>query len=115
MPSPRTEELRVRAAPPLPSAVAFRRCLKESPTPRHLNLDRLRHQAVPLEAAHRRESDIVVVPLLVEGNDNANAVGDMIDMSYSPGGALGCTFFPEALDVAAQFNGSALDRDADLR
>src|SRR5712692_9611826 len=81
----------------------------------HLNLDRLRHQAVPLEAAHRRERDIVIVPLLIEGNDNANPVGDMIDVSYAPGGALGCTFFPEAVDVSAQFNGSALDRDADLR
>jgi hypothetical protein len=39
----------------------------------------------------------------------------MIDVSYAAGGALGCTFFPEAVDVSAQFNGSALDRDADLR
>ena len=39
----------------------------------------------------------------------------MIDVSYAPGGALGCTFFPEAVDVSAQLNGSALDRDADLR
>ena len=52
--------------------------------------------------------------MLIEGNDNANAVGDMIDVSYAPGGALGCTFFPEAVDVSAQFHGSPLDRDADV-
>jgi hypothetical protein len=33
----------------------------------------------------------------------------MIDVSYAPGGALGCTFFPEAVDVSAQFDRSALD------
>jgi hypothetical protein len=38
----------------------------------------------------------------------------MIDVSYAPGGALGCAFFPESVDVPGQFNGTTLDRDADL-
>jgi len=52
------------------------------------------------QAAHRGERDVVVAPLLIERNHNANSVGDMIDVAYAPGGALGCAFFPEAVEHA---------------